>query len=83
MNDFQVALSGTEAMHMSMVSQIHITKYLPKCFTHSKNTPLQFLVQDLGAIHRTFHGYRFRMHVWPQTVEIRKNMDGLIVFASH
>jgi len=34
--------------------------------------------QDLGAIHRAFHGYGFKMQVWPHDIKIRKYMVGII-----
>ncbi len=59
MDDFRVVLSGTEAIY---VSKVGISCYV-KPYS-----------QDLGFINRAFHGFGFKMQVWPHDVEIRKNM---------
>ncbi len=69
MDDFRVVLSGTEAIYVSKV-ELFTTSKFPQSLTLNVS-------QDLGFVNRAFHGFGFKMQVWPHDVEIRKNMVNL------
>jgi hypothetical protein len=67
-----MVLSGTEVIYVSKVNQFHGNVHLTE-ITKSLILTNQF-TEPGSDPPRAFHGYGFKMQVWPLDVEIRKNM---------